>query len=50
MTSYIDDLVEQNKVLVHTVQKLESVANERVATLEDRLQLTSHSAKVIFTD
>ena len=47
MTSYIDDLIEQNEVLVQTVGKLETSANERVAYLEEKLKTTASTAKVL---
>lgn len=46
LQSYVNDLSEQNGVLVTTVEELEHEANERVSSLEDKLQKASFSMKV----
>lgn len=40
------DLVDQNEVLVQTVEQLESEANERVGKLEEKLNKAVVTAKV----
>jgi hypothetical protein len=46
LESYVKDLLEQNDVLVQTVDELEKEANNRVTLLETKLQKTAVSAKV----
>lgn len=45
-SSYVKDLIDQNEVLVQTVEQLESEANERVAKLEQKLSKAVTTAKV----
>ena len=47
LESYVKDLLEQNDVLVQTVDELEKEANNRVSILEGKLQKVSVSAKVM---
>lgn len=49
LESYVKDLLEQNDVLVQTIDELEKEANNRVTKLESRLQKTSSYFKVIKT-
>jgi hypothetical protein len=46
LESYVKDLLEQNDVLVQTIDELEKEANNRVTKLEGRLQKTSNYFKV----
>jgi hypothetical protein len=46
LESYVKDLLEQNDVLVQTIDELEKEANNRVTILENKLQKSSTSAKV----
>jgi hypothetical protein len=46
LESYVKDLLEQNDVLVQTIDELEKEANNRVTKLENRLQKTSNFFKV----
>lgn len=48
LESYVKDLLEQNDVLVQTIDELEKEANNRVTLLENKLQKTSTLAKVFF--
>ena len=45
LESYVKDLLEQNDVLVQTIDELEKEANNRVTKLESRLQKTTHYFK-----
>lgn len=47
LESYVKDLLEQNDVLVQTIDELEKEANNRVTLLENKLQKASSNAKVI---
>jgi hypothetical protein len=49
LESYVKDLLEQNDVLVQTIDELEKEANSRVSKLEGRLQKTSSYFKVLIT-
>ena len=44
--SYVRDLGEQNEVLVQTVEQLENEANDRVVSLETKLNKAVTTAKV----
>ena len=46
LESYVKDLLEQNDVLVQTIDELEKEANSRVTKLEARLQKTTCYFKV----
>ncbi len=46
LESYIKDLLEQNDVLIQTIDELEKEANSRVAKLEAKLLKTSNQLKV----
>ena len=46
LESYVKDLLEQNDVLVQTIDELEKEANNRVAKLETKLIKVSNSLKV----
>jgi hypothetical protein len=46
LEAYVKDLLEQNDVLVQTIDELEHEANSRVNLLENRLQKTLESLKV----
>ena len=46
LESYVKDLLEQNDVLVQTIDELEKEANNRVAKLETKLIKASNSLKV----
>jgi hypothetical protein len=46
LESYVKDLVEQNDVLVQTIDELEKEANNRVSLLETKLQKASLANKV----
>jgi hypothetical protein len=48
LESYVKDLLEQNDVLVQTIDELEKEANNRVTILENKLHKSTTSAKVIF--
>ena len=47
LESYVKDLLEQNDVLVQTIDELEKEANNRVSKLEAKLQKTTNFFKVI---
>ena len=49
LQSYVNDLSDQNRVLVGTVEDLEHEANERVATLDSKLQRNATIVKVRFS-
>lgn len=44
--SYVNDLSEQNRILVHTVEELEKEANEKVAVLKVKLQASEKGINV----
>ena len=46
MKSHVNDLSEQNEVLVAIVEDVEEEANDRVASLEDKLQKSAADTKV----
>ena len=46
LESYIKDLLEQNDVLIQTIDELEKEANSRVSKLEAKLHKTSTQFKV----
>jgi hypothetical protein len=46
LESYVKDLLEQNDVLVQTIDELELEANQRVNGLENRVQKLLDTAKV----
>ena len=46
MKSHVNDLSEQNEVLVAIVEDVEKEANDRVASLEDKLQKSAADTKV----
>ncbi|KAI5092026.1 hypothetical protein C0J45_17657 [Silurus meridionalis] len=43
--SYISDLSDQNRILVHTVEELEKEANEKVTDLKAKLQTSDEGIK-----
>ena len=47
LESYVKDLLEQNDVLVQTIDELEKEANNRVSKLEAKLVKSSNSLRVI---
>lgn len=46
LESYVKDLLEQNDVLIQTIDELEKEANSRVSKLENKLIKTSNQLKV----
>jgi hypothetical protein len=48
LESYVKDLLEQNDVLVQTIDELEKEANTRVSKLETKLQKATSCFKVFF--
>jgi soluble cytochrome b562 len=48
LESYVKDLLEQNDVLVQTIDELEKEANSRMAKLEAKLQKLNSHSKVQF--
>ena len=46
LESYVKDLLEQNDVLIQTIDELEKEANSRVNKLENKLVKTSNQLKV----
>ncbi|XP_078254849.1 uncharacterized protein LOC144593221 [Rhinoraja longicauda] len=38
LQSYVNDLGDQNEALIHMIEELENVANEKIANLDNRLQ------------
>ena len=46
LESYVKDLLEQNEVLVQTIDELEKEANSRVIKLESKLNKTTNNLKV----
>lgn len=46
LESYVKDLLEQNDVLIQTIDELEKEANSRVIKLENKLIKTSSQLKV----
>lgn len=48
LESYIKDLLEQNDVLIQTIDELEKEANSRVAKLEAKLNKSNNQFKVNF--
>jgi hypothetical protein len=46
LESYVKDLLEQNDVLIQTIDELEKEANNRVAKLESKLFKSSNQLKV----
>jgi hypothetical protein len=48
LESYVKDLVEQNDVLVQTIDELEKEANSRVTKLESKLVKTNNLYKVCY--
>ena len=48
LESYVKDLLEQNDVLVQTIDELEKEANNRVSKLEAKLIKSSNSLRVSF--
>jgi hypothetical protein len=48
LESYVKDLLEQNDVLVQTIDELEKEANSRVLKLEIKLQSSINRSKVTF--
>ena len=48
LESYVKDLLEQNDVLVQTIDELEKEANNRVTLLENKLSKSTTAAKVLF--
>lgn len=47
LESYVKDLVEQNEVLIQTIDELEKEANNRVLKLESKIQKSNSSNKVM---
>ena len=46
LESYVKDLLEQNDVLIQTIDELEREANSRVSKLENKLSKASNQLKV----
>lgn len=44
--SYVNDLSDQNRILVHAVEELEKEANEKVADLKAKLQTAEENLNV----
>lgn len=46
LQSYVTDLSEQNRILVHTVEELEKEAHEKVADLKTKLRTSKEGINV----